>query len=423
MLLIKNGRVVDPKSGLDQKMDILVQDRQIVQMGHEIVREGADVIDATGLIVAPGLVDIHVHFREPGQTHKEDIHTGALAAAAGGVTSVVMMANTNPTISTVETLQEVLASAAKEQIHIYAVATVTQNFDGKNVTDFASLLKAGAVGFSDDGIPLRSTKVVRDALRLAKEHRALISLHEEDPELNGILGLNEHIAKSHFHVCGATGVAEYSMIARDVMIAHAENARLHIQHLSKAESVKVVAFAQELGAPVTAEVSPQHFSTTESLLLTAGANAKMNPPLRTESDRLAVIEGLKSGVISVIATDHAPHHADEKNVADLTQAPSGMTGLETSLSLGLTHLVHTGELALSDYLAKMTCNPAALYDLDAGYLAEGGPADLVIFAENEDRLVTADFASKASNSPFVGQTLKGVVKYTIADGEIVYQNS
>ncbi|MDQ0223383.1 dihydroorotase [Streptococcus moroccensis] len=422
MLLIQNGRIVDPKSGIDQVMDILIEDGKILQMGGAIAHDDMEVIDATGLVVAPGLVDIHVHFREPGQTHKEDIHTGALAAAAGGVTSVVMMANTNPTISTVDTLKEVLASAAKEKIHIYSVATVTQNFDGQNLTDFEALLEAGAVGFSDDGIPLESTKVVRDALRLAKEHRVLISLHEEDPELNGILGLNEHIAKSHFHVCGATGVAEYSMVARDVMIAHAENARLHIQHLSKAESVKVVAFAQELGAPVTAEVSPQHFSTTESLLLTAGANAKMNPPLRTESDRLAVIEGLKSGVISVIATDHAPHHADEKNVADLTKAPSGMTGLETSLSLGLTHLVHTGDLSLSDYLAKMTCNPASLYDLDAGYLAEGGPADLVIFSETEDRLVTADFASKSSNSPFVGQTLKGVVKYTIADGQIVHQN-
>lgn len=421
MFLIKNGRIVDPKTGFDRVTDLLTNGSKVVAIGDDLSADGATVIDATGLVVAPGLVDIHVHFREPGQTHKEDIHTGALAAAAGGVTSVVMMANTNPTISSIDTLSEVLASAAKESINIYSIASITKDFDGQQLTDFPGLLAVGAVGFSDDGIPLTSTKVLRDALRLAKENDALISLHEEDPELNGILGLNEDIAQRHFHVCGATGVAEYSMIARDVMIAYAEQARLHIQHLSKAESVKVVAFAQSLGASVTAEVSPQHFSKTEDLLLTAGAQAKMNPPLRLESDRLAVIEGLKTGVISVIATDHAPHHADEKNVADITQAPSGMTGLETSLSLGLTNLVATGDLTLIDYLAKVTCNPAQLYRLDAGYLAENGPADIVIFDDKQERIVSDQFASKAANSPFVGESLQGVVRYTIARGELVYQ--
>lgn len=421
MLLIKNGRVIDPKSGFDQIADVLVDGKKVVKIGQNLDQTADQVLDATGLVVAPGLVDIHVHFREPGQTHKEDIHTGALAAAAGGVTTVVMMANTNPTISDIATLKEVLASAAKEAIHIYTNATVTKNFDGQNLTDSKALLEAGAVSLSDDGIPLKSTKVVREALELAKANRTFIALHEEDPELNGILGFNENIAHEEFGFCGATGVAEYSMIARDAMIAHATQAHLHIQHLSKAESVKVVEFAQGLGAPVTAEAAPQHFSKTEDLLLVKGAMAKMNPPLRTESDRLAVIEGLKSGVISVIATDHAPHHADEKAVADITKAPSGMTGLETSLSLGLTNLVETGDLSLSDFLAKMTSNPAALYDFDAGYLAENGPADIVIFADREDRIVSDQFASKASNSPFIGESLKGVVKYTICDGQIIYQ--
>ncbi|WP_019785055.1 dihydroorotase [Streptococcus sobrinus] len=421
MLLIKNGRVIDPKSGFDQIADVLVDGKKVVKIGQNLDQTADQVLDATGLVVAPGLVDIHVHFREPGQTHKEDIHTGALAAAAGGVTTVVMMANTNPTISDIATLKEVLASAAKEAIHIYTNATVTKNFDGQNLTDFKALLEAGAVSLSDDGIPLKSTKVVREALELAKANHTFIALHEEDPELNGILGFNENIAHEEFGFCGATGVAEYSMIARDAMIAHATQAHLHIQHLSKAESVKVVEFAQGLGAPVTAEAAPQHFSKTEDLLLVKGAMAKMNPPLRTGSDRLAVIEGLKSGVISVIATDHAPHHADEKAVADITKAPSGMTGLETSLSLGLTNLVETGDLSLSDFLAKMTSNPAALYDFDAGYLAENGPADIVIFADREDRIVSDQFASKASNSPFIGESLKGVVKYTICDGQIIYQ--
>ena len=421
MLLIKNGRVMDPKSGLDQVCDVLVEGKKIVKIGQNLEAADAQVIDASGLVVAPGLVDIHVHFREPGQTHKEDIHTGALAAAAGGFTTVVMMANTNPTISTVETLKEVLESASRENIHIKSVATITENFDGQHLTDFKALLAAGAVGFSDDGIPLTNAGIVRQALIEARKNDTFISLHEEDPNLNGILGFNEHIAKEHFHICGATGVAEYSMIARDVMIAYDAKAHVHIQHLSKAESVKVVEFAQKLGAQVTAEAAPQHFSKTEALLLTKGSSAKMNPPLRLESDRLAVIEGLKSGVISVIATDHAPHHADEKNVADITKAPSGMTGLETSLSLGLTYLVEAGHLSLMELLEKMTVNPASLYDFNAGFLAEAGPADITIFDPKADRLVSDHFASKAANSPFVGEELKGQVKYTICDGEIVFQ--
>ena len=421
MLLIKNGRVMDPKSGLDQVCDVLVEGKKIVKIGQNLEAADAQVLDASGLVVAPGLVDIHVHFREPGQTHKEDIHTGALAAAAGGFTTVVMMANTNPTISTVETLREVLESASRENIHIKSVATITENFDGQHLTDFKALLAAGAVGFSDDGIPLTNAGIVRQALIEARKNDTFISLHEEDPNLNGILGFNEHIAKEHFHICGATGVAEYSMIARDVMIAYDAKAHVHIQHLSKAESVKVVEFAQKLGAQVTAEAAPQHFSKTEALLLTKGSNAKMNPPLRLESDRLAVIEGLKSGVISVIATDHAPHHADEKNVEDITKAPSGMTGLETSLSLGLTYLVEAGHLSLMELLEKMTVNPASLYDFNAGFLAEEGPADITIFDPKSDRLVSDHFASKAANSPFVGEELKGQVKYTICDGEIVFQ--
>lgn len=420
MLLIKNGRVIDPKSKVDQIADILVDQGRIIKIASEVNDVDADIIDASGCVVAPGLVDIHVHFREPGQTHKEDIHTGSLAAAAGGFTRVVMMANTNPTISTVETLQEVLDSASKEAIHIHTNASITKNFDGQTLTDFESLFEAGAVSFSDDGIPLQSTKIVKEALDRSKKLGTFIALHEEDPELNGVLGFNEHIAQSAFHICGATGVAEYSMIARDAMIAYDRQAHLHIQHLSKAESVKVVEFAQALGAKITAEVAPQHFSKTEELLLEKGAAAKMNPPLRTNEDRLAIIDGLKSGVISVIATDHAPHHSDEKNVSDITTAPSGMTGLETSLSLGLTHLVHTSELTLMQLLEKMTYNPSRLYNFDGGYIQEGGPADLVIFNPNEKRVIASDFYSKANNSPFVGDELFGKVYYTICEGKVIF---
>ncbi|MCU9533335.1 dihydroorotase [Streptococcus sp. CSL10205-OR2] len=421
MLLIKGGRVIDPKTQFDAICDVLVDKGKIIKMSKNIISPDAKIIDANGFIVAPGLIDIHVHFREPGQTHKEDIHTGALAAAKGGFTTVVMMANTSPTISDVTTLKEVLTSAQKEAITVKSVATVTNNFDGKQLTPFKDLLEAGAVGFSDDGIPLTDAGVVKEALLKAKENNALISLHEEDPNLNGILGFNENIASKHFGFCGATGVAEYSMIARDVMIAYDTNARLHIQHLSKAESVKIVAFAQSLGAKVTAEASPQHFSGTENLLLEKGSAAKMNPPLRLESDRLAVIEGLQNNTISVIATDHAPHHRDEKNVDDITKAPSGMIGLETSLSLGLTYLVEPGYLSLMTLLEKMTVNPAALYNFDAGYLAENGPADIVIFDDKITKTIETSFASKSANSPFVGKDLIGDIKYTIANGEIVYQ--
>ena len=419
MLLIKNGRVMDPKSGLDQVCDVLVQDGKIVKIAAEIKEEGAELIDATGLVVAPGLVDIHVHFREPGQTHKEDIHTGALAAAAGGFTTVVMMANTNPTISDKETLEEVLTSAAKENIHVKSVATITKNFDGENITDFKGLLEAGAVGFSDDGIPLTNAGIVKKAMELAKENNTFISLHEEDPDLNGILGFNENIAKKEFHICGATGVAEYSMIARDVMIAYDTQAHVHIQHLSKAESVKVVEFAQKLGAQVTAEVAPQHFSKTEDLLLSKGANAKMNPPLRTEWDRTKIIEGLADGTIDMIATDHAPHAIEEKE-REFTKAPSGIVGLETSLSLGITSLVKRGYLTMMQLLEKMTVNPARLYKFDCGTLEEGKAADIVIFAPDEVRTVES-FESKAENSPFLGAQLYGKVKYTICDGKVVYR--
>ncbi|HEM9243841.1 TPA: dihydroorotase, partial [Streptococcus agalactiae] len=357
----------------------------------------------------------------PGQTHKENIHTGALSAAAGGFTTVLMMANTNPTISSLEIVKQVKESAAKEAIKIETVATITKSLNGKDLVNFEELLEAGVDGFSDDGIPLTDTKVLQEAMNLARKHDVVLSLHEEDPSLNGVLGINEHIAQKIYHVCGASGLAEYSMIARDAMIAYQTQAKVHIQHLSSSESVEVVDFAQKLGANLTAEVTPQHFSKTEDLLLTKGANAKLNPPLRLEKDRQALIDGLKSGVISIIASDHAPHHIMEKAADNISQVPSGMTGLETSLALGITYLVSTKELSMIDFLAKMTCNPAQLYGFDAGYLREGGPADIVIFDQAEERIIKAEFASKSSNSPFIGDKLKGVVHYTICNGEIVYQ--
>ena len=420
MKLIKNGRVIDPKSQFDALADILIDGQKIVAIGQDLTREDAEIIDATGKIVAPGLIDIHVHFREPGQTHKEDIHTGSLAAARGGFTTVVMMANTNPTVSTVETLTEVLSSASRENIHVKSVATITDKFDGQTLTDFEALLKAGAVGFSDDGIPFTDAGQVRKAMQKAVDFDTILALHEEDPQLTGVLGINDGAVAHQCGVTGAPTVSEYSMVARDAMLALDTKARVHFQHLSAGESVDVIRFAKSLGAQVTAEVTPQHFSITEDAILTHGTNAKLNPPLRRSSDIEKLIVGLQDGTIDVIATDHAPHTHAEKD-QEITKAPSGMTGLETSLSLGLTHLVAPGHLSLMSLLEKMTSNPAQVLHLDAGYLAEDGPADLVIFDADAVREVANDFASKSSNSPFVGAQLQGVIAYTICDGEIVYQ--
>lgn len=420
MKLIKNGRVIDPKSQFDAMADILIDGQKIIAIGQDLNQADADIIDATGKIVAPGLIDGHVHFREPGQTHKEDIHTGSLSAARGGFTTVVMMANTNPTVSTVETLTEVLSSAARENIHVKSVATITDKFDGQTLTDFESLLAAGAVGFSDDGIPFTDAGQVRKAMQQAVAFDTILALHEEDPQLTGVLGINDGAVAHQCGVTGAPTVSEYSMVARDAMLALDTKARVHFQHLSAGESVDVIRFAKSLGAQVTAEVTPQHFSITEAAILTHGTNAKLNPPLRRSSDIEKLIVGLQDGTIDVIATDHAPHTHAEKD-QKLTKAPSGMTGLETSLSLGLTHLVAPGHLSLMALLEKMTSNPAQVLRLDAGYLAENGPADLVIFDAEAVREVADDFASKASNSPFIGEQLQGVIAYTICDGEIVYQ--
>ena len=420
MKLIKNGRVIDPKSQFDARADILIDGQKIIAIGQDLTQADAEIIDATGKIVAPGLIDIHVHFREPGQTHKEDIHTGSLAAARGGFTTVVMMANTNPTVSTVETLSEVLSSADRESIHVKSVATITDKFDGQTLTDFESLLKAGAAGFSDDGIPFTDAGRVRRAMQKAASFNTILVLHEEDPQLTGVLGINDGAIAHQCGVIGAPTVSEYSMVARDAMLALDTKARVHFQHLSAGESVDVIRFAKSLGAQVTAEVTPQHFSITEDAILTHGTSAKLNPPLRRSSDIEKLIVGLQDGTIDVIATDHAPHTHAEKD-QEFTKAPSGMIGLETSLSLGLTHLVAPGHLSLMSLLEKMTSNPAQVMRLDAGYLAENGAADLVIFDADAVRKVTTDFASKSSNSPFVGNQLQGVIDYTICDGEIVYQ--
>lgn len=421
MILIKDGRLIDPRSGIDEIRDVVVEGERVKYIGKfHVSDEYEQVIDARSKVVAPGLVDVHVHFREPGLTYKEDIASGSAAAARGGFTTVVCMANTKPPVDNSQVLQQVLDSARCAPVRVKTVAAVSKGLGGKELTDMNELKKMGAVGFSDDGVPIVDTAFLRGAMWAVREIDAPISLHEEDPALIGKPGINDGQVSAALGLVGAPKVSESSMVARDCMLALDTGAKVHMQHLSCAESIAAVRLAKELGAKVTAEATPQHFSLTERAVLEKGTLAKLNPPLRSEGDCYAIIAGLKDGAIDVIATDHAPH-SDEEKARPLTEAPSGLTGLETSLALGITNLVRKGHLSLINLIEKMTLAPARLYGFDSGYLAEGVYADIVIFDDRE-RWVVEDFASKANNSPFVGWTLLGKVKYTLCRGKIVYKD-
>ena len=420
MFVIKNVRILDPASATDITGDIGIENGKIAAIGTVETKAEDQVLDGKGLVAAPGLVDTHVHFRDPGLTYKEDICSGAHAAAAGGFTSVVCMANTKPVADNVDTVSYIVDKGKKTNIHIYATAAVTKAFDGKNLTDFRDLLKAGAVGFTDDGIPIKDAKTVKAAMELAAELDVPISLHEEDPDLIQRPGVNQGKVSEKLNYGGAPARSEYEMVRRDCELTLQTRAKTVIQHISSAESVEAVRQCWRRGGRIYGEVTPQHFSATEDLVLEKGALARVNPPLRTEADRQAIIEGLKDGTLNIIATDHAPHSREEKE-KDIKDAPSGMIGLETSLALGITNLVKTGELELIDLLEKMTINPAMLYHLNAGRITEGGPADLVLFDPDKKWTVEDHFYSKANNSPFIGMELTGKVQYTICDGKIVYQ--
>jgi dihydroorotase len=412
--------MIDPKSGLDEFRDLVIEGDRIKYIGKFHSGEAYErVIDAKGKIIVPGLIDVHVHFRDPGFTYKEDIESGAAAAARGGFTTVVCMANTKPVVDNGETLKGVLEKAGKAPIHVYTVAAVSRGLEGAELTNMAELKDLGAVGFSDDGVPLRDGAFLRKAMEAVRALNLPISLHEEDPGLIGVPGINDGRVSASFGFTGAPGVSESALVARDCMIALDTGARTHIQHISCAESLRVIKLARELGARVSAEVTPQHFSLTEDAVLVQGSLAKLNPPLRTERDRYALIAGLKEGIIDLIATDHAPHSGEEK-ARPLREAPSGMIGLETALALGITNLVRKGHLTLPDLIRKMTAAPAGLYGFTGGFLAEGGPADITIFDDRENWTVSG-FRSKSANSPFIGQTLTGKVKYTICGGKIVYR--
>lgn len=411
MILIKNGRLIDPLSKTDEKLDILIEGENIKKIAKDIsTKEEYFLIDARDLIIAPGLIDIHVHFRDPGQTHKEDMVTGSAAAASGGFTSVVCMANTDPVVDNVDTLKSILEKSKDLKIEVLQVATITRGIDGEIINDLKALKEAGAAGFSDDGKPIMSAKVLKEAMELTKELDMPISLHEEDPCLIEKNGINKFSPR----------LAEDVMVARDIAIAIDVGSKLNIQHISSGVSVELVRWGKKMGANIFAEVTPHHFTLTEDALEKYGSLAKMNPPLRSSWDRDKIIEGLKDGSIDIIATDHAPHSQEEKS-GDIEKAPSGIIGLETALALAITNLVDKGHLSMMDMLEKLTINPARLYNLDRGYVKENKRADLVIFSPDQEYVVE-DFLSKSWNSPFLGESLKGKVKMTIARGKLVYKS-
>lgn len=423
MLLIKNGYMIDPKSGREGNYDILTEGSRILRIGRKLeIPEGAEekcrVIDAEGLLAAPGLVDVHVHFREPGFTAKEDIHTGAAAAARGGFTTVVMMANTKPSIDNGETLKYVLDRGKETGIHVLSCANVTMGMEGRVLVPMEELARQGAAGFTDDGKPLLDAALVREAMERAAKLDMPVSFHEEDPALIGQNGIHKGKVSDILGTGGSPREAEIRLVERDLQLALETGAAVNIQHISAGESVELVRKARAHSSRIHAEATPHHFSLTQEAVLQYGSLAKMNPPLREEKDRMEIIRGLSDGTIDIIATDHAPHTAEEKS-RTITEAPSGIIGLETALPLGITELVQQGYLTMVRLLRLMSTNPAGLYHLDAGYLAEGGPADIVLIDTAGD-VVPGDYLSKASNTPFTGWRLKGRVVCTIASGKVVY---
>jgi len=423
MKLIKGGRIIDPANNIDTITDLLIDDEgKIGRVGTADPALKYDtVIDAENMVVAPGFIDVHVHFRDPGLTYKEDITTGAAAAAAGGYTTVICMANTKPSVDSVETLKELVKREKQLPIHVLQAANVTAGMQGKELTDMEALLAAGAVGFTDDGVPIADEKLLLQALKKCKDLDVPISLHEEDPALMYSPGVNKGRVSDKLGLGGAPDEAEYVMVARDVMLNRKIGAKLDIQHISSGVTVNLLRNAKKMGIRVYGEITPQHLAATEELVLEKGSLAKVNPPLRTESDRQALIEGLRDGTIDMIATDHAPHSAEEKS-KPLESAPSGMTGLETALGLVITNVVRTGQVPIGRVIEALTINPAKLYKLSAGTLSEGAAADLVIFDPEEKWTVTDHFRSKATNSPFIGWELFGKVKTTICNGEIVFRD-
>ena len=416
--VIKNATVVSPADGCSGRMDIKIENGKIAAVGENL--SGDTEINAEGLYAIPGLVDMHVHLRDPGQTAKEDIFTGCCAAAAGGVTSLLAMPNTNPTIDCGEVVRYVREKAKDAKARVYVAASITKGLQSKEPTDLAELKEAGAVGLSDDGRPVVNTAFLRDAMKRAPQYGMTVVAHCEDLFLAEGGKINEGEISAQLGVKGIPAAAEDCGTAREIALAAAEDVPIHICHVSTATSVALIRDAKRRGVKVTAETAPHYFSLTEKELLRRDADYRMNPPLRTEKDVQAIIEGLRDGTLDAIATDHAPHTPAEK--ADFEEAPNGSVGMESSLAVGITYLVKTGILTFDELVEKMSVNPARILGIDAGTLRVGANADIALVDLNEEWTVDPDkLHGKSKNTPFKGMTLTGKVKKTILGGKIVFE--
>ncbi len=426
-LLLKNGHVVDPVAGRNGRFDVLIEGDRIRAVRRDLPVDGTRVVTVPeGWIVSPGLIDMHVHLREPGHEHKETIATGAAAAVAGGFTAVACMPNTDP-VNDAASVTELIVKRAREAglARVYPIGAVSIRSEGEHLTEFGDLRAAGCVALSDDGRPVKTALLMRRALEYASMFNMAIIEHAEDPSLKGDGVAHEGPVAGLLGLKGIPAAAESIIVERDISVAELTGGRLHIAHMSVRQSLRAVREGKARGVAVSCEVTPHHFTLTDDALAAGGGydtNTKMNPPLREEADRAALIDGLRDGSIDVIATDHAPHHADEKAL-EFDRAPFGITGLETAVPLCFDRLVHAGVIGLPRLVELLSANPARLLGVPGGTLEEGGPADITLLAPNASSTIRASASrSKSRNTPFDGWTLKGAVAATIVGGRIVFAN-
>lgn len=422
-MLIRGGRVVDPSQKMDAVLDVLLHEGAVAELGEGLqAPEGAELFDASGLVVAPGLIDVHVHLREPGQEHKETILSGARAAAAGGFTAVVAMPNTDPPVDDPATVGFVAAEGRKAgAARVYPSGCITVGQAGEQLTEFGELVHAGAVCVTDDGRPVMSAAIMRLALEYAQTFDLPVAVHEEDLSLSRGGSMNEGLIATRLGLTGVPNAAEDVMIARDLMLAELTGGRLHVQHVSTRGGVELIRAARARGVRVSAEATPHHFTLTDAAVESYRTEAKMNPPLRAEADREAVRRAVADGTLDVIATDHAPHHYDEKEQA-FDDAPNGIVGLETALGLAFTELVATGLIDLATMIERMSCTPARALSLPGGTLLPGSPADVSVLDTREEWTVDpARFLSLSRNTPFRGWKLRGRAVRTVVGGRTVWE--
>jgi dihydroorotase len=421
-IVIKGGKIIDPSQGLEKVADLFIAGGRVSEIGDDLSVEGAEVFDAGGLIVSPGFIDLHVHLREPGEEYKETIESGVRAAVAGGFTSVCAMPNTKPVNDNASITRSIIEKArAANLAHVFPVGAITRGSLGEELAEMAEMKEAGAVAVSDDGKPVMNAQVMRHAMEYARDHGLVVADHCQDTCLSAHGVMHEGRYSTLLGLKGMSGAAEDSQVARDIMLSEMTGARVHIMHISTARAVWLVREAKRKGLPVTCEVTPHHLALTEAQVLGFDTNTKMNPPLRSEEDRLSLIEAVADGTIDAIATDHAPHHADEK-MLEFDHAPFGVIGLETALGVTLGVLYHSGKVELKRVLEMLTIGAAKVFSLQRGTLQKGAIADITIF--DPDREWTVDpvkFKSKSRNTPFKDWPLRGKVVATFVEGREVFR--